>query len=566
MTKMTGARFLAETLAGYGITHNFMVPAVLRRTLAEMERCTGIVSIHTHGEQSAAYMADGYARAARRPGLCMAQQVGALNLASGLRDAWLGHSPVIAFTGGPPRLEKRRVLHQDADDIRAFEPYTKWNASVNDVARFPDMVRQAFREATTGCPGPVHLQIEGQEGELDRDEGEFTVRAETDFAAVPPFRPAPDARRIKNAIARIRRAERPVIVAGGGVRWSDAGEELRRFAEAMQVPVATSLNGKDSIPGNHPLAVGVPGTYSRKCANRVIAEADLVVFIGSDTGSMTTNFWRLPPPATAVIQIDINAPSLGRNYLLEIAILADAKIALAHLLEAAKEAAPMRRNAWLERAQTICREWREEYAPLLESDDVPIRPERICSELTRLMPDNAILAVDTGHAAMWMGGMFDLTSTRQDYIRCMGHLGWAFPAGLGAKCACPDRPVIAFTGDLGFWYNIAEIETAVRWRINSVTVVNNNRSGNQSKRGFSIAYEGEPTERSRELWVHNKVDFAAIAQSIGALGIRVERPGEFEGAFLRALESDRPAIIDVATDIEAMAPLAWDEAAWARRY
>lgn len=566
MAKMTGARFVAETLASYGVTHNFMVPAIMRRTMAELERRTGIVNVHTHGEQAAAYMADGYARAARRPGVCMAQQVGALNLASGLRDAWLGHSPVIAFTGGPPRLEKHRVLHQDAEDIRAFAPYTKWNASVNDVARLPDMIRQAFREAVTGCPGPVHLQIEGQEGELDRLEGDFELHVDRDMTAVPPFRPEPNAARVKAVVERIRRAERPVIVAGGGVRASGAGEVLRQFAEVMQIPVATSMNGKDSIPGTHPLAVGVPGTYSRKSANRVVCEADLVVFVGSDTGSMTTNFWRVPLPGTPVIQIDINGASLGRNYALELAILGDAKATLAQMLEVARAAPAVLRNAWLDRVQTICREWRDEFAPLLESDAVPIRPERICGELTRLLPDDAILAVDTGHAAMWMGGMVDLTSNRQSYIRCMGHLGWAFPAGLGAKCACPDRPVVAFTGDLGFWYNIAEIETAVRWKINSVTVVNNNRSGNQSRRGFAIAYDDQPTERSRELWVHNPVDFAKIADTIGALGLRVEKPSEFDGAFRRALAAGRPAVIDVATDIEATAPLAWDAASWAQRY
>jgi acetolactate synthase-1/2/3 large subunit len=187
---------------------------------------------------------------------------------------------------------------------------------------------------------------------------------------------------------------------------------------------------------------------------------------------------------------------------------------------------------------------------------VPIRPERICAELSRNVPKDAIVLADTGHAGMWMGGMFDVTDSRQSFLRSAGHLGWAFPAGIGAKCAAPDRPVVVFTGDAGLWYHIAEIETAVRWKIASVTVVNNNASGNQSKRGFDRVYGGQQTAQARELWTFNKVDFARLAEDIGAFGVRVERPGELPAALQRALASGRPAIVDVVTDVEALAPLA----------
>src|SRR5205814_5655881 len=192
MAKITGAQCLADMLAGYGVTHVFMVPAVLRRTFAEMERRTKIKRIHTHGEKSAAYMADGYARAGGRPGVCMAQVIGALNLAAGLRDAYLAHSPVIAMTGGREPKTKFRKVYQEIDDLPAFEPVTKFNASVDDVARFPDMLRQAFRVATSGAPGPVHLQFRGNEGQIDAEEGEMEVLCEPQFARVPPFRPQPE--------------------------------------------------------------------------------------------------------------------------------------------------------------------------------------------------------------------------------------------------------------------------------------------------------------------------------------------------------------------------------------
>jgi acetolactate synthase-1/2/3 large subunit len=164
--------------------------------------------------------------------------------------------------------------------------------------------------------------------------------------------------------------------------------------------------------------------------------------------------------------------------------------------------------------------------------------------------------VDTGHAGMWMGGMYDLKSPNQSYMRSAGHLGWAFPAGLGAKCGAPERPVVTFTGDAGFWYHIGDIETAVRWKINAVTVVNNNGGGNQSKRGFDRVYGGTQTEQARELWTFNKMNFARLAEDMGALGIRVENASAFPAALAQALTANRPAVIDVVTDIDALAPTA----------
>lgn len=553
--KITGAQVLADMLKGYGVTHVFMVPAVLRRTFAEMERRTTIKRIHTHGEKSAAYMADGYARVSGKPGVCMAQVIGALNLAAGLRDAYLAHAPIIAMTGGRDPKTKFRKVYQEIDDMPAFEPVTKFNATVDDVARFPDMVRQAFRAATSGTPGPVHLQFRGNEGQIDQEEAEMTPLVEPQFAQVPPFRPEPDAAQVRVALAALEAAERPVIVAGGGVHSSGAGAALVALAEALQIPVATSLNGKDSIPGNHPLSVGVVGSYSRESANRAVSSADLVCFIGTETGGMTTHFWALPKIGTPAIQIDINPESLGRNYPLVAGVLGDAWATLTAMRAATNAESAKRRTSWVAQCQSLVREWYDKYAPALQSDAIPIRPERICHELTVGMPEDAIVVVDTGHAGMWMGGMYDLTSPKQNYLRSAGHLGWAFCAAMGAKCAIPDRPVVAFTGDAGFWYHIGEIETAVRWGINTVTVVNNNSGGNQSKRGFDRAYGGEQTEQARELWTYSKINFARIAEEMGAVGIRVENPKELGAALKRALTLNRPVIVDVVTDIEVLAPV-----------
>src|SRR5438270_13862049 len=215
--RMTGAECLADMLKGYGVTHVFHVPAVLRKTMAVMESRTDIKRLHVHGEKAAAYMADGYARASGRPGICAAQVIGALNLAAGLRDAWLAHSPVIALTGGREPRTKFRKVYQEIDDVPAFEPVTKFNATIDDVARFPDMVRQAFRVATSVTPGPVHLQCRCNEGQIDADEAELEPLVEPLFARVPPFRPDPEAASVRAALALLQEAERPIIVAGGGV-------------------------------------------------------------------------------------------------------------------------------------------------------------------------------------------------------------------------------------------------------------------------------------------------------------------------------------------------------------
>jgi len=554
--KRVGAEVLADMLAGYGVTHVFMVPAVLRRTFAEMERRTKIARIHCHGEKSAAYMADGYARASGKPGVCMAQVIGALNLAAGLRDAYLAHSPVIAMTGGRDPKTKFRKVYQEIDDVPAFEPVTKMNVTIDDVARIPDMVRQAFRTATTGAPGPVHLQFRGNEGQVDLEEAEMDGLVEAQFSRVPPFRPEPEAAHVKAALELVQKAERPIIVAGGGARASGAGKELVALAEALQIPIATSLNGKDIIPGVHPLSVGVVGSYSRESANRAVNAADLVCFIGTETGGMTTHFWAVPKIGTPAIQIDIEPEALGRNYPLQASVLGDAKSVLVRMLGQIDKSTAAKRVNWIKDIAALRNDWYAKYKPMLESEAVPIHPARICGELSKHMPDDAIVVVDTGHAGMWMGGMYDLRTPAQSYMRSAGHLGWAFPAGIGAKAACPERPVVVFTGDAGFWYHIGEVETAVRWSIPSVTVVNNNGGGNQSKRGFDRAYGGEQTEQARELWTYNKMNFARLAEDMGALGIRVEDARDIAPALERALASKRPAVIDVVTDIEALAPTA----------
>src|SRR5258706_8883343 len=380
-------------------------------------------------------MDDGFARVSGRPGICMAQVIGALNLAAGLRDAHLAHSPVIAFTGGRDAKTKFRRVYQEVDDVPAFEAVTKFNATVDDVARFPDMVRQAFRVAVSGTPGPVHLQFRGNEGQVDAEEADMEPLVEQQFARVPPFRPEPEDGSVRAALKVLQEAERPVIVAGGGVRASGAARDLVALAEKLSIPVATSLNGKDSIPGAHPLSVGVVGTYSRESANSVVAQADLVCFIGTETGGMATHFWAIPKIGGRSVQIDVDPEALGRNYPLKASVLGDARVVLERMLAHADARTAGKRKPWIEQARAICKEWYAKYAAQLASDAVPIRPERMCGELTKNVPEDGIVVVDTGHAGMWLGGMYDLRGPTTSYMRRAGHPGWDIPAGPGAKCA-----------------------------------------------------------------------------------------------------------------------------------
>ena len=556
MPRTTGAKFMAQALKEYGVTHVFVAPAVVREALAELSQL-GVQSIVTHGEKSAAYMADGYARAANRPGICFAQSVGAANLAAGLQDPYLGLSPVIAMTGRKPPMDQQRNAYQEIEHSKPFASVTKFSAYVEQVEQLPYLLRQAFREATTGASKPVHLDLQGMSGNvIMQSEGDLEFVLENTFTSRPALRPEPSDDAVREAAQVISRSQRPVIVAGGGVTSSSAQQEVVELAEMLNIPVATSLNAKGTITDDHRLSVGVVGSYSRWCANRVVAEADLVIYIGSHTGSQVTNEWKVPAPGTQVIQIDIEPAELGRSYPNEVSLQGDAKATVQKLIESLEPTHD--RTEWTSRAAELVSQWRDEVLPRATSNAVPIIPERLCNELTQALPPNSVLVADTGHAGIWTGSMVDLNHAGQDYIRCAGSLGWGLSGAIGVKCALPDRPVVCFSGDGGFMYHIAELETAVRYNIPVVSVVNNNHGLLQDKRGDDRAYQAVPGSHSSDLWEFNDVDMAKVAEAMGAFGIRVDQPQDIQGAIEEALASGRPAVVDVVTDpLDSEAPIPW---------
>lgn len=553
MPKTTGARYIAEFLQASGVTHVFFLPSILLNALAEMEDL-GIRRVMVHGEKAAAYMADGYARVSGRPGICLAQQIGASNLAAGLRDAYMACSPLIAITGGYTPMNRYRNPYQAVEDFSQFDPVTKFNACVDTPERLPDLLRQAYREATSGTPRPVHLRVGGNHGQMVEGPADLELRIEQRFLRTPAFRPQAAPEDVAAAVRALAGAERPVIVAGGGVVASGAQVEVVQLAERLDIPVATSMNAKGAIADAHPLAVGVVGTYSRACANRAVHEADLVFFVGSQIGGQVTANWTTPPRGTAVMELNINASELGRNYPNVASLCGDAKAVLNQLIAAAK---PRKNPAWVRRVQGFVAEWRAEADRYRTSDAVPMRPERVCAEITAALPKDAVLVSDTGHSGMWTGAMIELNHPTQRYVRCAGSLGWAFPASLGVKCAVGERPVVCWTGDGGFYYHIAELETAVRYGINVVVVVNNNSALNQEIPLYDAAYGGTQRGRASEMWKFTDRNFAAIAESFGCAGLRAETPAEFKDAFAAALTMKRPVVIDAVTDMRAFAPRAW---------
>jgi acetolactate synthase-1/2/3 large subunit len=541
MPKMSGNRYFAEAMRGYGVTHVFYVNSIVGAAMQEMDKL-GVKRVVTHGEKAAAYMADGYARASRRPGICLSQDIGTTNLAAGLRDAHMACSPVIAITGGQNDQPRYRHAYQNAEDFTAWSGITKANYSVDTIKRFPDLLRQAFRVATSGSPGPVHLELRGNAGQMLDGEGDFDLVFEERFKQFPAFRPIAEPSAVKAAAAALAKAEKPIIVMGGGAVSSGAGPESIRLAEMLSIPIATSLHAKALVPDAHPLNVGVPGSYSRWCANQAIAAADLVFFVGSHTGGQVTNGWQIPRIGTPTIQLDIDAEELGRNYPNTVSLHGDAKVTLQKLIEASERQQP--REKWLKEVRGYVRDYWTESEPLRNSDAVPIRPERICKELEQWLPDDATVVADTFHAALWTAQMMRLKEG-QSYIRCGGSLGWGFPGAIGVKAALPDKPVIGFVGDAGFYYHMAELETAARLGINLVTVVNTNYSGGVLEK---VAYD-------------RSVNLAKVADSMGCRGFRVDKPADIRQALDKAIACGKPALVEVVSDAAVRAKRGWVPAA-----
>jgi acetolactate synthase I/II/III large subunit len=567
---ITGAEFFARSLAANGTTHVFFIDAVLRRTLIELG-ALGVTRVLGHSEKAVAYMADGYARIAGRPAVCFAQSVGAANLASGLQDAYLANTPVIAFTGRKQPSMQHRNAYQEIPHQPIFSAVTKFSAFVDSAAELPRLMRQAWREAMTASPGPAHLDLNG----LQADAIETGMIAEAAVAerafqiAMPPHRPSPSDSDIERAAAMLLAAKKVVIIAGTGAVQSGARKELLAIAETLAAPVATSLGGRGVIPTRHRLSIGCAGNYAAPPTNKIVHAGELVLFVGCHTGDQVTHTWRIPAIDTPCIQIDIDPRELGRSYPNTLGLMGDPKATLAKLHEALVpsrreqrildglgEERPKRDTAFGDWAAGVMADWRRERAPLLASGSMPIWPDRLCDEITRALPHDGILVADTGYSSIWSSTLIELNGEGQTYLRAAGSLGWSFPAALGAKCAAPHRKVICWSGDGAIYYHLTELETAKRRGIAIVLVINNNSGFGQGWPNIQRQQGNKPGD-VRDLVRFGPTNFADVARVFGLRGIRVEDPSQIQPALRDALASDETVVVDVATDIDCRAPEPW---------
>jgi acetolactate synthase-1/2/3 large subunit len=546
---MTGAKAVAQTMRNHGVEHFFHVSGGMISLFIEIEDA-GIDLVLARSEKAAAYMADGYSRVSYRPSVCFGQAgPGAINLAAGISEAYWTCTPVVALTGSTSVPHLYRFQYQELDEMPLFEPTTKWNAQIFSADRAAEIMRNAFTVATSGCPEPVHVNLhyDAANEEAEIPEPPTTPGHNT----YPTARPHPDPASVKEVAEALTRAERPVLVAGGGVIISQAWGEVVELAEQLFIPVATTLSGKGTIPDAHPLSVGVVGRYSSSTANKVVADADTVFFIGSRAGGMATDNWTVPGQDATILQLDVEPENMGRNYNVAAEMTCDAKAGLRDLLAVLREMTRKpEKRPYLEQVAALKSEWGEMASSVMSSDAVPIKPHRVIKEIRDVLGEKDILVADTGQMGAWTGVLYPTVAPGRTYIRAAGTLGWSLPAAIGAKYAAGDRRVLDVTGDGGVAYHISELETALRCDKPFVAVVFNNVTLGMLHYGFKWRGEGKALRASDFV----DIDYGKVAEAFNCYGQRVERPGELKEAMEAAFDSGKPAVIDVMIDRYELSP------------
>ncbi|MBV2360627.1 thiamine pyrophosphate-binding protein [Thalassococcus sp. CAU 1522] len=553
--QLTGAEAMVRMLQAYGVRHMFGLcgdtTLPFYDALARLDH--GITHILTRDERHAAYMADGYARVTGRPGVCEGPSGGgATYILPGLVEANESSIPVLAITTDVATTSRGRYPLTELDQPALFAPVTKWCTALDSAARLPAAVRQAFRAMTTGRPGAVHLALPFDTQKAPVDPGE--VWADARHKTYPADRAAPDSDAIQAAADRLARAENAVIVCGGGPVIAGAFAELAALAELLDIPVATTVSGQGAIAETHPLAVGVIGSNGGVPATRAVLDgADLVVFVGCRAGSVTTERWRSPPPGTPIIHIDADPMVPGANYDTEIAICADAKLALSalvdtmrHLKTQPQNGATRARKAWIDKHAG--------FAPLAASTDRPIRPERVIRALQDLLDDDATLVADPGTPCPYVSAHYRWPRAGRHFItnRAHGALGYALAAAMGAHVGRPGVKTVALMGDGSFNFCCGELETLVRYNMPITMIVFSNATFGWIKAGQNAGFG----QRFYNV-DFGRTDHAAVAQAFGVRSWRVEDPGALTGTLKSALAHDGPSLVDVIAQPlhEAAAPV-----------
>lgn len=536
---------LANTFKSCGVENFFMLTGGDQPLWIAL-RDHGIKMLVGRSEASAVYMADGYARASRKIGVTYGQAgPGAANVAAALADSLWAQSPVVALTGSTATNAVHANEYQALDQATIFAPVTKWNGAAATPQDAPRLLRHALHTAVAGSPGPTHLDVP-KDFFAREVKGNARTGEPLHLVAQPPVL---DEAMLANALEKLAKAQRPVLLVGEGARLGDAGAAVASLAEAAGIPIMATMGGKPAVLSAHDNFCGIVGRYSSVAANRLLAEADCVIAVGSRLGGLSTNGYTIPSPAADLIQIDTDPTAFINPYFPALPIHADANMALNAL--AAGATARASQAGWLDHCRKEAAAWASRLEARIESDGEAsqLTPFAILGELRRYAGEVALVA-DTGYMAAWTGVVFPVE--RYDgFFRAVGSLGWALPASLGVQLARKEKTV-CIIGDGGVGYHLADIETAVRYRLPVLVLIFNNSSLAFEYHEQKYRWNGNVVHEANDF---GTVDYAAAAQALGADGYRVQTRQQLVAALAKGMASDRPCVLDIVIDREAFPPV-----------
>jgi len=537
---MTGAKALIESLKRQKVDVIFGIPGgAIIPIHDELYDTTEIRHILMRHEQCAAHAADGYARASGRVGVCMATSgPGATNLVTGIANAYMDSSPIVAFTGQVPRPLIGKDAFQETDIVGITTPITKYNFQVQKASEIPRIVKTAFYIASTGRPGPVLVDLP-KDVQTETDDIEFD-----DDIEIRGYRPnyEPHPLQIERAADLLANAERPVIIAGGGIIFSGASLELVALAELLQAPVSTTLMGKGCIPEDHPLCLGLLGMHGTIASNLTVSEADVLLAVGMRFSDRTTGKVEKFCPDAKIIHIDIDTAEIGKNIQPHVPIVADAKRALKALYKRLiKKFRKKERSAWMSRIKELKQQHEE------MSNKSGLSPPRLLKELRKMLPVDAIITTEVGQNQMW-AALYLKAYKPRTFISSggLGTMGFGFPASLGAKVACPDVPVVDIAGDGSFLMTEQDLASSVTEKIPVIVIIFDNRFLGMVAQWQRLFYD----RRYSSIDLGKTPDFVKLAEAFGAQGIYAGSLSEFKRAVQTALKSDVTTVIDVPISSE----------------
>ena len=547
---------LVELLKAYGVEYIFGIPG--GQTLPLYDAIDGgkqgyaIRHVMMRDERSAGHAACVYSRFSGKVGVCDATVgPGATNLPSALGEALNSSTPMLAIVGEHPvpwidYIDKGRAS-QGIDQISMLKSVSKKVIYVPTPETLPSLVKAAFLEATSGRPGPVSLVIPADVFKAPLEVKDLEFYVDRNFATIPATRTVPEPKKIAKAAELLARAKNPVMLVGGGALISGASEEIKELAELLTIPVVTTFTGKGVLPDDHPLALGVVGIFANtSCGEKQLRSADLVFMVGTKNSQSSTFIWSVPTPEQKVVHLDIDPIEVGRIFRTEVGLVGDAKLGLAAILDALKEAGETSHEKQrLEAIKNLKADWDSQLAALFETDAVPIQPMAVMAALNETMAPEDILACDAGFASAW-GGMYFLqkqAGRHCTFPRGLAGLGFSVPAGIGAQLAAPKSRVFTLAGDGAFGYVLADLATQVELNLPVINIVLNNSAFGWVKWAEKAWYENSFS--SSDL---SRIDFAKVAEGLGCVGLKVEKPAELSGALKKALSLGRPVVVEVITD------------------